>query len=238
MKRLGKLGYQLFALLSALVMAPVLGALLLASFLGMLPPWEQIRAALTNDTALAVMKPMDPPSAATTAVRPSGELDPAAADGLVLWNERLRGMSADLSASQAAVRAEKEAIAAARTQLTALATASAELLSQILGRTVTTDEIAGDAARFVLELKQQGERARGLPRLLESLKAVEPEALARIFSEQETAVASDEARDASRRETAELLSAMAPARVAKVLEALGTTRPDLAGQLITRLRNP
>lgn len=238
MKRIGKLGYQLFALLSALVMAPVLGALLLASLLGMLPPWEKIRASLSNDTALAVTKPMDPSPLSAGVARPPGELDPEAADGLVLWNERLRGMSADLSASQAAVRAEKAEVAAARTQLTALVTASAELSSQLLGRNVTTDEIASETARLVLEMKQQGERARGLPRLLESLKAVEPEALARIFSEQEAALVSDEARAASQRETAALLSAMAPAKVAKVLEALGTTQPEFAGRLITRLRNP
>lgn len=205
-----------FCLLSGLLMAPTLLGIGLAYWMGFVPPWEKIRAvfAESEESSSAVESPVS-----------STESMSAEAGEARLWESRLTLLREEIDREGARVEAERARLEARGDELDGLTKRLAATLTTMLDRKIEPDGVLAQLDGIDRELEALDAEEKRFPALIETLRAIDPGALANI-------VAGTGGEGLSERQALRVLRGLPARRSAQVLEEMSKVDPVLASSLV------
>ena len=112
-------------------------------------------------------------------------------------------------------------------ELDKLSAGTAQLLSALLKEEISPQQALNESDALVARMKQWQLEHQKLPNLLETLKTMEPKAIAAILTGGDASLGEDRATM--------LLSGLAPRKAGQVLTEMGKIDPNRAARIIARL---
>lgn len=205
-----------FCLLSGLLMAPTLLGVGLAYWMGFVPPWEKIRAVFAES---------EESSPATEVAESSVEAMSGEAGEARLWESRLTLLREEIDREGSRVEADRQRLEARGEQLDALTERLAVTLTTVLDRKIEPDGMLAQLDGIDRELEALDAEEKRFPELIETLRAIDPGALASI-------VAGTGGEGLSERQALRVLRGLPARRSAQVLEEMSKVDPVLASSLV------
>lgn len=227
MKILSKLG-RFYCLASAGLVAVVAVGLGVAFGLGFVPDGslEKIVTALErepkiDDAVVEVSRKKTPTEVAL-------DVEKRQAPDVRLWSRRLEQVGEGIQKDLAELDGRLARMKSEEQRLSRVSEILTQVLSNLLGEEITADELLASADEVVRTLEEQRRDEMRKPWMLDTLKSMEPRAIATLFS----GASAEGEQGLKEGEAVELLGGLPPRKAGQVLAEMGKVDPTRAARLL------